>query len=72
MEVFVFRTDLKTRKKVKTIKPVFNNHPVISRWSVDTDDIDNVLRIEASGDLSEAEVINMVRLKGFYCEVLPD
>ncbi|MDN5215530.1 hypothetical protein QQ020_25860 [Fulvivirgaceae bacterium BMA12] len=54
------------------VKPVFNNNPVIIDWSIDTKDIDNVLRIESAGSLNENDVINLVRSCGFFCEVLND
>ena len=54
------------------MKPIFNNHPIISKWSIDTEDIDNVLRIEAEDNLDEDEVKKLVIENGFYCEDLPD
>ncbi len=55
---------------VKLVKAIFNNHPFISDWSIDTEDIDNVLRIEATRMLNENEIITQMRTNGFYCEVL--
>lgn len=72
MNLLLFRTDIKTKKRVKTIKPLLNNHPVIASWSVDTADIDNVLRIETKALLEEKDVIRLVKTCGFHCEVLPD
>lgn len=72
MNLLIFRTDIKSKNKVKTIKPILNNHPTISEWSVDLEDIDNVLRIEAQDDLSEKDIIHMIKKCGFYCEMLPD
>ena len=70
MKLLILRTDIKTKKKVKLMKPVFNNHPIISKWSIDTEDIDNVLRIEAEDSLHEDDVKRMVVENGFYCEDL--
>jgi len=72
MNLLIFRTDIKTKKKVKVVKPIFNNHPTIADWSIDTEDIDNVLRIEASGKLKENDIINLIKTCGFHCEVLAD
>ena len=72
MELLIFKTDIKSRKKVKTIKPLFKNHSDILQWSIDLEDIDNVLRIEATDNLSENEIIDLVQLNGFYIETLPD
>lgn len=72
MKILIFRTDIKTKKKVKAVKPIFNNHSSISNWSIDIEDIDNVLRIEATENLDESDVINLTSTRGFYCEVLND
>lgn len=72
MKLFIFKTDLKNKKKVKVVKPIFNQHPWIIDWSVDTEDEDKVLRIEASENLSENDIIYLIKIHGFYCEVLPD
>lgn len=72
MQVLVFKTDIRSKKKVEVVKPILNNHPSIYGWSVDTQDIDNVLRIEASARLKETDIIKMVEPCGFLCEVLPD
>ncbi|MDN5202704.1 hypothetical protein QQ008_15045 [Fulvivirgaceae bacterium BMA10] len=72
MEVFIFKTDISTKKKAKTLKPVFSSHPIITDWSIDTEDIDNVLRVEASENLNENDIITLIKTNGFHCEVLPD
>ncbi len=72
MKLVILKTDIKTKKKVEQMKSVFNNHPVISKWSIDTEDIDNVLRIEAEDNLLEDDVKKLVTENGFYCEELPD
>ena len=70
--LLIFRTDIKTKKKVKKVKPFFNNHSDIKSWSIDTDDIDNVLRIEAFEKISDDEIILSLKDQGFYSEVLKD
>ncbi len=72
MNLLIFRTDIKTKKKVNVVKAIFNNHPIIKNWSVDTEDIDKVLRIEVAGTLVENDVINLMKRCGFYCEILTD
>lgn len=72
MDLLIFRTSIKTKKKVKIIKSFFNKHPSISGWSIDLEDIDNVLRIESSGQLAELEIIRQVNICGFQCELLKD
>ncbi|WP_117880728.1 hypothetical protein [Aureibaculum luteum] len=72
MELLIFKTDIKSRKKVKSLRPIFKKHSDILQWSVDLEDIDNVLRIEATDNLSENEIIDLVQLNGFYIKTLPD
>ena len=72
MKILIFRTDIKTKKKFKAIKPLFNKHPNISNWSIDIEDIDNVLRIEATESLIESDIISLTKTQGFYCEILKD
>ena len=72
MNLLILRTNIKTKKKVKVVKPIFNSHPTIMNWSVDIEDIDNVLRIEANEKLNEKEIIFMIKAAGFYGEALPD
>lgn len=72
MNIYVFRTDLKTSAKVQQVESLLNNHPSVCDWSVDTEDIDNVLRIESKGVLTEADVIRFVTTYGFHCEILED
>ena len=68
--LLIFKTDIKSKKKVKSIKRLLDNHPVISDWSVDTNDVDNVLRIETKGNVYEKDIIGLVRTCGFYCQAL--
>jgi len=72
MNLLIFRTDIKTKKKVKAMRPLFNLHPAIADWSIDIADVDNVLRIEAQDDLNEKDIIHLVKTYGFYCDVLAD
>lgn len=71
MNVLVFKTNLGSSHLIKWIAPLFNLHPYISEWSVDTEDLDNVLRV-VSPKLLEKDVIQLMQSMGFVCEVLPD
>lgn len=70
MELLIFRTDIKSKKKVKSLKSILNNHTDILDWSIDLEDIDNVLRIESTQNLSEQDVIGLVQIQGFYIRTL--
>ncbi|MDT7832899.1 hypothetical protein RQM59_10945 [Flavobacteriaceae bacterium S356] len=72
MELLILKTDISSNEKIKRLLPIFNSHPIIRRWSVDTEDIDNVLRIEVAEKRNDMEIIKIVKDQGFYCESLPD
>ena len=57
---------------MNVVQPLFNNHPIITDWSIDTEDIDNVLRIQVQDDLKEKEIIHLIKEYGFYSEMLAD
>ena len=72
MKLLILKTDIQSVEKVKAIMPVFNEHPRITFWTVDTEDIDNVLKIVAYDDLSEKEIFQLIKARGFNCEALMD
>ncbi len=72
MKYYVFKTNIGTRQKVEEIHSIFETNPVIDDWNVDTNDVDNILRIRQSIQLKENDVINLVKSHGFLCEILPD
>ena len=72
MNVHVFKTDISSKQLAKSMQPIFSNNPVISEWSVDTLDVDNVLRVVTSPYLREQDIIALVKAYGFQCEVLLD
>ena len=70
MKLHIFKTDIKSDKKLRDVRSVFNDHPRITFWTVDTEDIDNVLKIVAYDDLSEGEIFHLIRTRGYHCEEL--
>ncbi|TBN04905.1 hypothetical protein EYD45_06485 [Hyunsoonleella flava] len=70
-QLFILRTDIGTQQKVKQVKSFFDSNTDIIKWSIDTEDIDNVLKIKATKNLSEADIINQLKTQGFFCDVLP-
>ena len=71
VRLLILRTNIKSKKKLKKVKPILDNHPLIFQWTIDLEDIDNVLRLEASSDLNIKNVNDLIQDKGFYCEDLP-
>ncbi|GAB5415935.1 MAG: hypothetical protein Crog4KO_07160 [Crocinitomicaceae bacterium] len=69
--IHIFRTEIKTDKCLEQLSLALNEQSRISRWHIDTKDIDNVLKVE-SETLSEDTIIALVREKNIHCEALPD
>ncbi len=72
MKLLILKTDLKTNRKINLLKPLLMDNPVIEAWNVDRNDIDNVLRIEATEQLKNDELIALLRSSGIQCEELND
>jgi len=72
MNLFILRTDIKSLTKLNSIKALFNNHSKIIEWSIDLEDIDKVLKVRSEASFNESDLKNLLDLKGFYCEALPD
>ncbi|MEI7583136.1 hypothetical protein [Runella sp.] len=71
LQILVFRTTIKTQEDKEKIAPLLVSMPQIYRWTVDCEDCDCVLRIEAEG-ISEEQIIETVQRAGFECEELKD
>jgi hypothetical protein len=69
-EIHVFKTDIKLKDFIK-LQTLLNNLPGIIQWNLDTEDIDNVLRIEST-DVDSNKIINQITQAGYYCQELPD
>ena len=72
MELLIFKTNIKTRKNAKTIKSLFEYQSSIINWSIDLEDIDKVLKVSIAETLTENDIKNFIKAKGFHCEALPD
>lgn len=72
MEPLIFQTNIDSEKKVQSLEPILNKHPDIFKWSIDIEDIDNVLRIEGSENLLEKDIIDLIKSQNFQIEILSD
>lgn len=69
MEVLILKTNIRYKKQVKTVASLLDGQGNISRWNIDLNDIDKVLRIEAD-DMKLTEVVQLIQEAGFHCEEL--
>jgi hypothetical protein len=70
MKLLIFQTNIDSKHHLDVVSSVFKKHSAIIDWSVDTEDIDKVLRIEATENLYEKDVITMLDANGLYCNEL--
>lgn len=71
MDILIFKTDLNNPQRINSMQSLLKNINGISRWNVDMQDCDNVLRIEAT-EVSPRAVENVLKRAGYYCEELND
>ncbi|KAA0993132.1 hypothetical protein [Dyadobacter aurulentus] len=69
--VLVFRTNINSKRHVKSISRLLDGQTGILKWNIDLSDIDNVLRVEVSKP-DCAPVIALVQQAGYACEELTD
>lgn len=73
-DIYVFATSLKRRKDVEAVSSLLDGCGKIKAWSVDREDVDNVLRVECMG-MTASCITEMLKSKGYSCrelEYLPD
>ena len=71
MEILIFKTDIANSWHKNMAQKLLGNLQGILRWSVDVEDIDHVLRVEAN-NLPPRHVELVLALAGYYCEELKD
>lgn len=69
MKTLKFKTNIKCGGCIATVTPFLNGVEGISKWDVDTSNIDKILTIELEGE-SENEVVEKVKAAGFKIESL--
>lgn len=70
-DILIFRTNISSAGDLRKVRTVLDHHPSISKWNVDTGDVDKVLRIEATA-LTIDEVNRLILQAGYRCEELED
>lgn len=71
MDILIFKTNLAEACDREKVAPVLEDERRITRWNLDQQDVDRVLRIEAN-NLIASDVIDLVTAIGYQCEELPD
>jgi hypothetical protein len=67
--VFVFKTNIKTKTDTLIVKDILASKNQVADWSIDTEDEDCVLRV-VSNELSAENIIELIKDKGYQCHEL--
>jgi hypothetical protein len=67
--IYVYRTNIKTEYDLGVMAPILNQHPQIREWTIDTQDVDCVLRIVAY-TLKGNDMIDLLDRYGYHCAEL--
>lgn len=68
-QIIILRSNVDTAADVTRLGLMMDRHTSINRWTVDLEDVDRVIRIEATG-ISPAEIIRLIRSLGYQCDEL--
>lgn len=71
MKVLVFKTNIMTYRSVEKVRAVIDTH-FKTRFSVDIEDEDRVMRIETENEVPENMIIRLTEKVGYRCEILTD
>ena len=72
MYLLILKTNIESEAMVRTVACALNNHEAIDRWHIDTEDVDNVLKVESTMNLDESDISHLIRPYGFTGEELKD
>ncbi|WP_420387450.1 hypothetical protein [Roseivirga sp.] len=72
MKLLIFKTNIENESRVKKVNALLAYNPNVMGWSVDLEDRDKVLRIEAEDQVQESDVMDIVNSWGLECVALED
>lgn len=67
--ILVLKSNIATYADVLQIQQPFNHHPEITKWNIDVDDCDHVIRI-VTPSLTVADIEELVKSNGYQCSEL--
>lgn len=71
MEILIFKTNIANRWHTGVAQKLLSNLEGIKRSTVDVEDVDHVLRVEAE-NVSAKHVELLLAMGGYYCEEMRD
>ncbi len=71
MEIQIFKTNINSLEEFYKIKSGLNKINNVLKMTIDLEDVDKVLRVEAI-NLKTNKIVQAVRKYNFYCEEMED
>ncbi len=68
--LLIFKTNIASKQDIKALQAIFSSHQSVVDWWVDIEDIDNVMRVEVTNNMIEADIISLLKASRFTCEIL--
>ena len=72
MKLLIFKTNIENESRIKKVNALLAYNPDVMDWSIDLEDRDKVLRIEAEDQVMESEVMEIVNSWGLECYAMED
>lgn len=72
MKLLIFKTNIVNESRIKKVNALLAYNPGLMDWSVDMEDRDKVLRIEAEDQVIESDVMEIVNSWGVECYAMED
>ncbi|UBM60199.1 hypothetical protein LAG90_06025 [Marinilongibacter aquaticus] len=67
--IYVFKTSLKSKGQLQKLKPLLDKALPRSKWNVDFEDCDKILRIDSPENIVSA-IVNLLKTHNLVCEEL--
>ena len=67
--IFVFKTSVKTKMQMKTLKPHIDKILPNAKWNFDLEDIDKILRIDSDENIV-LMIVDLLNIHCYSCEEL--
>ena len=68
-KVLIMKSNIATYSDVLLVQQPLDHHPGISKWNIDLDDCDHVIRI-VTPNLTVADIEEIIRSSGYQCSEL--
>ena len=68
-KVLVLKSNIATYADMMLVQHPLNHHPGISKWNIDLDDCDHVIRV-VTPTLTVADIEEIIRSNGYQCSEL--